>query len=96
MGYFNESRNAWDIVAILHPDDAAFVETYGKGYTQGQIDAEFTRAVDEVNNTVQHYKRITMYIVRPTEFPKNSSRKIKRMGIAEEAEPEYRKKLARV
>lgn len=96
VGYFNESRNAWDIVAILHPDDAAFVETYGKGYTQGQIDAEFTRAVDEVNNTVQHYKRITMYIVRPTEFPKNSSRKIKRMGIAEEAEPEYRKKLARV
>lgn len=96
VGYFNESRNAWDIVAILHPDDAAFVETYGKGYTQGQIDAEFTRAVDEVNNIVQHYKRITMYIVRPTEFPKNSSRKIKRMGIAEEAEPEYRKKLARV
>lgn len=96
VGYFNESRNAWDIVAILHPDDAAFVETYGKGYTQGQIDAEFTRAVDEVNNTVQHYKRITMYIVRPTEFPKNSSRKIKRMGIAEEAESEYRKKLARV
>ena len=96
VGYFNESRGAWDIVAILHPDDAAFVETYGRGYTQGQIDAEFTRAVDEVNNTVQHYKRITMYIVRPTEFPKNSSRKIKRMGIAEEAEPEYRKKLARV
>lgn len=96
VGYFNESRNAWDIVAILHPDDAAFVETYGKGYTQGQIDAEFTHAVDEVNNTVQHYKRITMYIVRPTEFPKNSSRKIKRMGIAEEAESEYRKKLARV
>lgn len=49
-----------------------------------------------MNNTVQHYKRITMYIVRPTEFPKNSSRKIKRMGIAEEAEPEYKKKLARV
>lgn len=96
VGYFNESRGAWDIVAILHPDDAAFVETYGRGYTQGQIDAEFTRAVDEVNNIVQHYKRITMYIVRPTEFPKNSSRKIKRMGIAEEAEPEYRKKLARV
>ena len=96
VGYFNESRGAWDIVAILHPDDAAFVETYGRGYTQGQIDAEFTRAVDEVNNIVQHYKRITMYIVRPTEFPKNAARKIKRMGIAEEAEPEYRKKLARV
>lgn len=95
VGYFNESRGAWDIVAILYPDDAAFVETYGKGYTQGQIDAEFTRAVDEVNNTVQHYKRITMYIVRQTEFPKNSSRKIKRMGIAEEAEAEYRRKLAR-
>ncbi len=96
VGYFNEQRGAWGIVAILHPDDAHFVETYGRGYTQGQIDAEFTRAVEEVNNTVQHYKRITMYIVRPTEFPKNSSRKIKRMGIAEEAEPEYKKKLARV
>ncbi len=96
VGYFNDQRGAWDIVALLHPDDAAFLETYGRGYTQGQIDAEFTRAVDEVNETVQHYKRITMYIVRPEEFPKNSSRKIKRVGLTEEAEIEYRKKLARV
>ena len=95
VGYFNESHGNWDIVAVLYPDDAEFIEAYGRGYTQGQIDAEFSRAVEEVNGIVQSYKRITMYIVRNTEFPKNSSRKIKRAGIAEEAEAEYRKKLVR-
>ncbi|MGM9598021.1 MAG: AMP-dependent synthetase/ligase [Eubacteriales bacterium] len=95
VGYFNESHGNWDIVAVLYPDDAEFVEAYGRGYTQGQIDAEFSRAVEEVNGIVQSYKRITMYIVRNTEFPKNSSRKIKRAGIAEESEAEYRKKLVR-
>ncbi len=95
VGYFNDGRGAWDIVAVLYPDDAAFTEAYGRGYSQGQVEAEFSRAVDEVNSIVQHYKKITMYIVRKNEFPKNSSRKIKRAGIAEESEPEYRKKLVR-
>ncbi len=95
VGYMNDSRGDYDIVAVMVPDDNAFIEAYGRGYSAGQIEAEFARAVAEVNEVVQHYKKITMYLVRNTPFEKNSSRKIRRMNVPAEAEADYRKKLAR-
>lgn len=95
VGYINESRGDFDIVAVLHPDSAAFEEAYGRGYSRGQVEAEFNRAIDEVNSIVQHYKKIHYFVIRETEFNKNSSRKIKRAGVAGEARAEYLKKLAR-
>lgn len=96
VGYINEAKGDYDIVAVLYPDTAAFTETYGRSYSQGQIEAEFTAAVEEVNHIVPSYKKIHFFVVRDTEFDKNSSRKIRRMGVAEAAEPEYLKKLARM
>lgn len=96
VGYINEAKGDYDIVAVLYPDTAAFTETYGRSYSQGQIEAEFTAAVEEVNHIVPSYKKIHYFVVRDTEFDKNSSRKIRRMGVAEAAEPEYLKKLARM
>ena len=96
VGYINEAKGDYDIGAVLYPDTAAFTETYGRSYSQGQIEAEFTAAVEEVNHIVPSYKKIHYFVVRDTEFDKNSSRKIRRMGVAEAAEPEYLKKLARM
>ena len=95
VGYINESKGDYDIVAVLRANDAAFVEAYGKGYSQGQVEAEFARAVENTNATVQSYKRIHFFVERREEFDKNSSRKIRRAGVAEDARADYLRKLAR-
>lgn len=96
VGYINESKGDFDIVAVLRPDVAAFEEAYGKGFSRGQVEAEFNRAVAEVNSIVQHYKMINYFVIRNEEFAYNSSRKIKRAGVANEAKAEYLRKLARI
>ncbi len=95
VGYVNESKGDYDIVAVLYPNDAAFVETYGRGYSQGQVEAEFSKAIEDTNSLVQDYKRIHFFVTRQEKFDKNSSRKIRRAGVAEEARAEYLRKLAR-
>jgi long-chain acyl-CoA synthetase len=95
VGYVNEAKGDYDIVAVLYPNDAAFVETYGRGYSQGQVEAEFSKAVEDTNSLVQDYKRIHFFVTRQEKFDKNSSRKIRRAGVAEEAQAEYLRKLAR-
>ncbi|MCQ2354579.1 MAG: AMP-binding protein [Clostridia bacterium] len=95
VGYINETRGDYDIVAVLHPDTAAFTEVYGREYSHGQVEAEFARAVEEVNSLVQPYKRINFFVIRTEEFERTSSRKIRRMGVAEAAQAEYLRRLAR-
>ncbi|MCQ2428494.1 MAG: AMP-binding protein [Clostridia bacterium] len=94
VAYFNETRGDYDIVAVMFPDDESFTETYGKDYTRGQIEAEFTKAVDSVNASVQNYKHISYFVIRNEEFVKNTSKKIKRQGVAAEAQADYLRKLA--
>lgn len=96
VGYINENKGDYDVVAVLYPDAAAFTEHYGRTYSTGQIEAELSAAVEEVNKLVPGYKKIHYFVVRDTEFEKNSSRKIRRAGVAEAAEAEYLKKLARM
>ena len=86
VGVPNEKKKDLDVVALLYPDAAHFAEIYGKGYTAEQIFAELSRAVDEVNGLVQSYKRIVRLVPVAEEFPKNASRKIKRMGLEKLAE----------
>ena len=81
VGIPNEKKKDLDVVALIYPDAAHFAEVYGKEYTPEQIRAELSRAVDEVNGLVQSYKRIVRFVPVKTEFPKNSSRKIKRIGL---------------
>ena len=86
VGVMNEKKKDLDVVALIYPSHAHFEEIYGKTYTDEQVNAELTRAVDAVNATVQSYKRMVRFVVVAEEFPKNTSRKIKRMGLEKLAE----------
>lgn len=92
-GYLNPARNDYDIVAIIHPDYAAIEAKYGKNYVQSQLDLELKKAVSTANGDIPSYKRIRTYVIRQTEFPKNFSKKIKRVGISDEAHDDYLKKI---
>lgn len=85
VGVMNEKKKDLDVVALIYPSRAHFEEIYGKTYTDEQVNAELTRAVDAVNATVQSYKRMVRFVVVAEEFP-NTSRKIKRMGLEKLAE----------
>ena len=89
VGYMNEKKKDYDIVALVYPDYAYAKEALGDNVDDGAIYKEITKAVDEVNTIVQTYKRIHMTILRTEEFPKNSSRKIKRIGVADLCREEY-------
>ncbi len=93
VGFINDKKKDYDIVAILYPDYERLKETYGNDITDEQIDTELHRAVAEVNAIVQSYKRIETYVLRTEEFPKNASRKIKRAGLADSVYNDYLKKL---
>lgn len=86
VGVMNEKKKDLDVVALIYPSHAHFEEIYGKTYTDEQVNAELIRAVDAVNATVQSYKRMVRFVVVAEEFPKNTSRKIKRMGLEKLAE----------
>ena len=89
VGYMNEKKKDYDIVALVYPDHAYAKEALGSEATDEKIYEQLVLAAEEVNSTVQSYKRIGMVIQRSEEFPKNSSRKIKRMGVADLAREEY-------
>lgn len=93
VGYINPKKKDYDIVAIIRPDYEHFEEVYGKKYTAEQVDAEMKKAVSEVNGVVQSYKRIETFVLREEEFPKNTSKKIKRAGIADSAYDAYKAKI---
>ena len=92
VGYMNPKKKDYDIVAIIRPDMERFTEDYGTRYTKDQLETEMKKAISEVNGIVQSYKRIETFVLREEEFPKNTSRKIKRAGIADSAFEAYRKK----
>lgn len=95
IGYVNETREDYDIVAVLRPEISEFEEVYGKQYTRGQIDAEFNRAIEEVNRTTAPFKKIHFFVTRRRDFDLTQSRKVRRSGVADEAKAEYLRKLAR-
>jgi len=95
VGYVNEAREDYDIVAVLRPEISEFEEAYGKHFSRGQVDAEFNRAIDEVNRLSEPYKKIHFFVTRREEFNATSSRKVRRSQIADEARAEYLRKLAR-
>ena len=93
VGYPNAKKKDYDVVAIIHPDYERAEATFGKGYTTDMLDLELKKAVSEVNGIVQSYKRIETFVIRREEFPKNTSRKIKRAGVADEAYNDYLAKI---
>ena len=93
VGYMNPKKKDYDIVAIIRPDLDRMVEDFGADYTRDQLETELKKALSEVNGIVQSYKRIETFVIRDEEFPKNTSRKIKRAGIADSAFSAYQKKI---
>ena len=77
----NEKKNECDIVAVLRPDVEAAEELLGAGYSTALLEKKLSEAVAAVNDVVQTYKRIDVTIVTNEEFPKNSSKKIKRFEV---------------
>lgn len=93
VGIMNDKKKDYDIVAVIRPDYEQFIELYGKDFQLPQVEHEMQKAVNVANEAVQSYKRINMYLIHDNEFPKNSSRKIKRAGIENEIMDDYRAKL---
>ena len=89
VGIMNDKRKDYDIVALVYPNREYARETLGKNATDEAISALISQAVEDVNALVQSYKKINMLIIRSEEFPKNSSRKIKRIGIVESVMDDY-------
>ena len=89
LGFMNEKKKDYDIVALIYPDRAYAREMLGADVSEAEIYRQVRAVVDEVNATVQSYKRISYTLLRQEEFVKNSSRKIKRAGLADSVRQEY-------
>ncbi len=89
VGIMNEKKKDYDVVALLRPDVERMRELLGSEPTEEEIEFALASALESVNATVQSYKHMCMYIHYREEFPKNSSKKIKRAGLVEKILPEY-------
>lgn len=89
VGIMNDKKKDYDIVALVYPNFEYAKETFGEKASDVMLTDALSKAVDDVNGLVQTYKRINMMILRSEEFPKNSSRKIKRIGIIDSVMEEY-------
>ena len=89
VGIMNDKKKDYDIVALIYPNFDHAKEVFGLYASDAMIAEKLNEEVEAVNEIVQTYKRINMVIVRHEEFPKNSSRKIKRVGVVESVMDEY-------
>ena len=85
VGVPDETGRDYDIVAMILPDRERLDEENPDGYSEELVREKLTEAVKQANSMVQQYKRIKKFLVRSEEFPKNTSKKIKRTGLLEEA-----------
>ena len=81
LGIRNEKKNDYDLVAVVRPNLEYAKESLGMTELRAKVDRAIAEAVRSVNETVQTYKRIDVTILYEDEFPKNSSKKIKRFEI---------------
>ncbi len=91
IGIMNDKKGDYDIVAAIYPDADYAKETLGDA-TPEAIEEHIKATVEGVNNTVQTYKRIDVTLITDTEFPKNTSRKIKRFEVPAVITPLYLEK----
>ena len=83
IGYPDEKNKFTHVVALIHPDRDALVQTYGAGVSRAQIENAIQRVLAEVNGTVPSYKKIETFLIRDQAFPKTPMQRIKRAGLAE-------------
>lgn len=92
LGIMNEKKKDYDIVAVLHPNRDYAKEQFGPD--ENTWNEALVSVIREVNNTVQTYKRIDLHLIYNEEFPKNSSKKIKRFEIPALVMDEYKQKVS--
>ncbi len=92
VGFINEKKRDYDLVAVVYPDREKLTESYGENYTVRDAECEIENVLEKVNATLPEHKRLEMFILRNSEFEKNSSRKIRRTGIAAEVAKEYQRR----
>ena len=93
LGIMNEKKKDYDIVAAVYPDADYAKETLGSGYRAADVEAHISAVVDNVNSIVQTYKRIDVLLITDTEFPKNTSKKIKRFEVPAMLMDKYLEKI---
>jgi long-chain acyl-CoA synthetase len=89
VGCNNSKKHFCEIVAVLYPDFEKLEAAYGVDYSAERLRLEMKKAISEVNGRLLPYKRITSFLIRREEFPKNSSQKILREGIVQEVTRSY-------
>ena len=89
VGIMNDKKKDYDIVALIYPNFDHAKEVFGVYASDQMLFEKLGEEVEKVNGMVQSYKRINMIMMRHEEFPKNSSRKIKRIGLVESVMEDY-------
>ncbi len=92
LAMMNQKKKDYDIVAVVRPDEEIAREPLGKDYSAEALEAAVGEAVQAVNDLVQTYKRMDLFLILEEEFPKNSSKKIKRFEVPALIEEAYTKK----
>ncbi len=89
VGYVNREKGDNDLVAVLHPDYAMLRSVYGDIFTRSDVETELEAAVEKTNAQLPPHKRLSVFLVKETEFDKHRSRKIRRTGVAEAVYEQY-------
>ena len=89
VGCPNPKKRTCDVIAVLYPDFEKLEAAYGVDYSDQRLRLEMKKAVSEVNGKLLSHKRITTFLIRREEFPKNSSQKILREGIVGDVTRSY-------
>ena len=93
LGIMNDKKKDYDIVAAVYPDAEYAKEALGAECTAEAVEAHIKGVIDKVNATVQTYKKMDVVIVTDTEFPKNTSKKIKRFEVPAMLMDKYLEKI---
>ena len=93
LGIMNEKKKDYDIVAAVYPDAEYAKEKLGADYKAEDVEAHIRGVIDNVNSIVQTYKRMDVVLITDTEFPKNTSKKIKRFEVPAMLMDKYLEKI---
>lgn len=77
-GVYDEHKDDIIIVGTIYPDKELIKAKLGDNPSDEEIQKLLEQAVSVVNEKLVNYKKIKRVVYRPTEFEKNTSKKIKR------------------
>lgn len=74
-----DENGAESIMAIIYPDP-----TTTQGMQTRDICAAIQKDIDEINQKLVYYKRVNSFVLRESEFPKTTTKKIQRFKVGKE------------